>query len=386
MRSFQLISVIISLLFVQSAQSGDSALMPEAFFTVTLTYDNAGMSSNASVKKTGKVTDSQNLLAEQARKAMQILLLRLNGREQLITSSIGQDYIQNAQNWLSSYNIRPRIEDGVNVGQNIELHFDPARLKKAFKVQHIKLWAANQRPKTLVMGTLVQQGRLVKLDQEILDYRVDVDYRNYPRQLKLPITVAENPSKWVFPVESAPSDNRVQELLIASNHKNLLSFKLLALENNQYELTWFLFADNGSTIAHNMVKGENRQVLIRTMFKAVMQQYVKLSAVENVRKNHVYLNVHGITYGHQVNQLEATLKKQQPMIRNAQLISLQADNVQFDIEYQGDYQAVLNWIKNWSKVRFGQALSNQKIDVIVRPEHFQSQYNTQTQSNKSAEN
>ncbi|WP_029407816.1 DUF2066 domain-containing protein [Thiomicrorhabdus sp. Milos-T2] len=374
MRSFQLILVIISLLFVQSAQSSDSEFLPEAFFTITLPYDNVGInSSEPSVKKPVKVLDSKVLLAKQAQKAMQILLLRLNGREQLMASSVGQDYIKNAQNWLSSYNIKPRVEDGVNVGQNIELHFDQARLKKSFKKHHIKLWAANQRPQTLVMGTLVQQGRLVKLDQEILDYRVDVDYRNYPKQLKLPITVAENPNKWVFPIESAPLDTRVQEVLIASNHKNLLSFKLLALENKQYELTWFLFAINGSTLAHNETKGKNRQALMHDMFKAVMQQYVKLSAVKNVRKNHVYLNVHGVTYGQQVNQLEAELKKQQPMIRNAQLTSLQTDNVQFDIEYQGDYQVLLNWIKNWSKVGFGQALSNQEIDVFVRPEHFQPQ-------------
>lgn len=388
MRSFQLLLVIMSLLFVQQAQSDESAAMPEAFFKVTLPYDaisdvvplTAGNSGTGQVK-------SSDLLDSQTQAAMQILLLRLTGRKQLITSKVGQNYIQHAKSWLASYYIKPRMEDGVTVGQNIELHFDAVRLKKAFSDQHIKLWAVNQRPNTLIMGTFVQQGRLVKLNQEILDYRVDVDYRNYPQQYGLPVLIPEDRGQWVFPVEVNPRDSKVQEILVATNQQNLLSFKLVALGNAQYELSWYLFALNGSTIAHSQSTGSDRQMLMQAMFAAVMQEYVKLSAAESIRKNHLYLNVHNVTYGDQINQLEADLKSQQPMIRKADLVSVQVENVQFDIEYQGDYQAVLNWMKSWPKVSFVNALSNrQEVDVNALNQQFQPQFKNQSQLDNSAEN
>ncbi|BCN93671.1 hypothetical protein THMIRHAM_14560 [Thiomicrorhabdus immobilis] len=388
MRSFQLLLVIMSLLLVQQVQSDDSIAMPESFFKVTLPYDALPDAPLSTVEKGGVSTSkAKDLLANQTQAAMQVLLLRLTGRNQLIRSKIGQDYIQHAKNWLASYYIKPRMEDGVTVGQNIELHFDAERLKKSFSEQHIKLWAVNQRPKTLVMGSFVQQGRLVKLNQEILDYRVDVDYRTYPQQFGLPIAIPEDRGQWVFPVEVSPGDSKVQEILIAANQHNLLSFKLVALGNSQYELTWYLFALNGSNIAQNKLTGSDRQALMQEMFVAVMQEYVKLSAVESIRKNHLYLNVHQLTYGDQVNQLEADLTAQQPMIRKVALVKLQADEVQFDIEYQGDYQAVLNWMKSWSKVSVVNALSNrQEIDVNALYQHFHPQFNNKSQSDSSAEN
>ena len=369
MRSFNLLFVIISLFVVQQVQSADSAVMPESFFTVTLPYDAAlqpAQNENRVMKN--------DLLSTQAQKGMQILLMRLTGRTQLVTSKIGQDYIKNAKNWLASYYIKPRMEDGVAVGKNIELHFDTNRLKKAFSEQHIKLWAVTQRPKTLVMGTFVQQGRLDKLNQEILDYRVDVDYRDIPKQLGLPIAIPEERAQWVFPVEPNPSDSKVQEILVSANQPNLLSFKLVAVLNGKYELSWYLFALNGSTLAQNQSVGLDRQELMQTMFENVMRQYVKLSAVKNIRQNHLYLNIHQVAFGDQINQLEEELKQQQPMIRKVNLVSLQAGKVQFDIEYQGDYQNVLNWLKQWSQVQFVNALSNkQEIDVNVRYQLFEPQ-------------
>ncbi|MEA1987942.1 MAG: DUF2066 domain-containing protein [Pseudomonadota bacterium] len=369
MRSFNLLFVIMSLLVVQQVQSADSAVMPESFFTVTLPYDAVIQTSQK-----GNESINNDLLSTQTQKGMQILLMRLTGRKQLVASKVGQEYINNSKNWLASYYIKPRVEDGVAVGKNIELQFDSNRLKKAFSDQHIKLWAVTQRPKTLVMGTFVQQGRLEKLNQEILDYRVDVDYRDMPKQLGLPVTIPEERAQWVFPVEPNPSDSKVQEILVSTNQQNLLSFKLVALANGKYELSWYLFALNGSTLAQNESVGFDRQVLMQAMFEGLMQQYVKFSAVQNIRKNQLYLNIHQVAFGDQINQLEEELKQQQPMIRKVNLVSLQAGKAQFDIEYQGDYQNVLNWLKQWSKVQFVDALSNQQeIDVNVRYQFFKPQ-------------
>jgi len=356
--------------------------MPESFFTVTLPYDSALQS----VQKGNSVVKN-DLLSAQTQNGMQLLLMRLTGRPQLVASKMGQSYIKNAKNWLTSYYIKPRVEDGVAVGKNIELHFDSNSLKKAFSEQHIKLWAVTQRPHTLVMGTFVQQGRLEKLNKEILDYRVDVDYREVPEQLGLPITIPEERALWLFPVEPNSSDSKIQEILVGANQQNLLSFKLVALADGKYELTWHLFALNGSTIAQNEAVGLDRKVLMQTMFETVMQQYVKLSAVKNIRQNHLYLNIHQVAFGDQINALEEELKQQQPMIRKVNLVSLQAGKAQFDIEYQGDYQDVLNWLKQWTKVEFVNALSNkQEIDVNVRYQFFEPQLKYKAQPVTQPEN
>ena len=382
MRSFNLLFVIMSLFVVQQVQSADSAVMPESFFTVTLPYDSALQP----VQKGNSVVNN-DLLSAQTQNGMQLLLMRLTGRPQLVASKMGQSYIKNAKNWLASYYIKPRVEDGVAVGKNIELHFDSNSLKKAFSEQHIKLWAVTQRPHTLVMGTFVQQGRLEKLNKEILDYRVDVDYREVPEQLGLPITIPEERALWLFPVEPNSSDSKIQEILVGANQQNLLSFKLVALADGKYELTWYLFALNGSTIAQNEAVGLDRKVLMQTMFETVMQQYVKLSAVKNIRQNHLYLNIHQVAFGDQINALEEELKQQQPMIRKVNLVSLQAGKAQFDIEYQGDYQDVLNWLKQWTKVEFVNALSNkQEIDVNVRYQFFEPQLKYKAQPVTQPEN
>ena len=382
MRSFNLLFVIMSLFVVQQVQSADSAVMPESFFTVTLPYDSALQP----VQKGNSVVNN-DLLSAQTQNGMQLLLMRLTGRPQLVASKMGQSYIKNGKNWLASYYIKPRVEDGVAVGKNIELHFDSNSLKKAFSEQHIKLWAVTQRPNTLVMGTFVQQGRLEKLNKEILDYRVDVDYREVPEQLGLPITIPEERALWVFPVEPNSSDSKIQEILVGANQQNLLSFKLVALADGKYELTWYLFALNGSTIAQNEAVGLDRKVLMQTMFETVMQQYVKLSAVKNIRQNHLYLNIHQVAFGDQINALEEELKQQQPMIRKVNLVSLQAGKAQFDIEYQGDYQDVLNWLKQWTKVEFVNALSNkQEIDVNVRYQFFEPQLKYKAQPVTQPEN
>jgi len=378
MRSFHLLFALLSLFVTQQVFSADSDIMPNHFFTVVLPYDAV---ENAPALTTSKNALPESFLERQMQKGMEILLLRVTGRKQLLTSSVGQTYIRQAKNWLGSYYIKPRVEDGVEIGKNIELNFDVKMLKAAFGKQHIKLWAANQRPSTLVMGSYVQQGRLEKLSEEILDYRIDVDYRQYPKLLGLPTSVPEERKRWVFPVESTSDRSKIQEILLSQNQQNLLSFKLLAKPSGLYELDWYLFSLNGTVLVNNRETSRNRQALLQNMFELVMQQYLKRSVVQNIRKNQFYLNVNQIAFANQINEIEEALKAQQPMIRKVRLSTLSAGRVQFDIEYQGSYQGVLNWIKNWPKVTFVNALeSKQEIDVNVYYQRFKPELKYKAQS------
>ncbi len=373
MRSFHLLFILLSLLVSQTAYSASSDVMPDSFFTVVLPYDRPEMNDGKALTSSTNAVHA-NLLNKQMQEGMKILLLRLTGRKQLLESKIGQNYIKQAKNWLGSYYIKPRMEDGVAIGKNIELNFDALRLKNAFNKQHIKLWAANQRPSTLVMGTYVQQGRLEKLNQEILDYRIDVDFREYPKLLGLPVFIPDERGKWVFPVEPSLDRTKIQEILLSQNQQNLLSFKLLAKSNGVYELSWYLFSLNGSTLVKSTEESRDRQKLLNNMFEAVMYQYLKKSAVQSTRKNHFYLNVNQVAFADQINDMEKELKSQQPMIRKVNLVTLSAGKAQFDIEYQGSYDHVLNWLKNWPKVTFVGALPNkQEIDVNVHYQRFMPQ-------------
>jgi len=364
MRSFKLIFAILSLLLSQQVQSidKDADIMPLGFFTVTLPYEVGDLKNGVS---------QEEKIAPFRQEAMQTLLMRLTGRKQLLSSQVGQDYINNAKAWLAGYKIKPRMEDGVAVGQYVEFRFDAPRIKASFVSKHIKLWPKAFRPFTLVMGSFVQQGRLEKLDQEILNYRIDVDYRDYPQALGLPVYIPENDKQWVFPVEPANNFSLIQELLLTHNQQNLLSFKLRAMQSGQYELSWYLFTASGSVLDNDIQTGGDRQTLLKNMFENTMNQYVKQSAVKAVRKNRLYLTVNQVAFGDHVNLLEETISAQQPMISRIQLTELQAGKAIFAVDYQGDYQTVVNWLKNWRMTVFvGEQSANKNVQVNINHQYL----------------
>ncbi|MDX1353283.1 MAG: DUF2066 domain-containing protein [Thiomicrorhabdus sp.] len=380
MRSLHLLLGILSLLVLPLSSYASLVVMPQNFYTVTLPYDNAVNSADVTQANTPQ---NLPLLTQKTRQGMRILLLRLTGQTRLVDSKVGQNYIEQAQDWLATYNIKARQEDGVTVGQNIEMTFDEARLKSSFAQHHIKLWAHSQRPKTLVMGSFVQQGRLVKLNTEILDYRVDVDFRTYLAMIGLPVLIPDDRDSWVYPVEPERLYTQIQEVLLSHNQQNLLSFKLLAKGQGEYELAWYLFSTSGRTLAKQVLTGADRQVLMTQMFETVMQQYVKLAAVKNIRKNHILIHVDQITFGDQVNQLEQELQAQQPMIRKANLVSLSAGTAQFDIEYQGELQSVLNWFNSWNKLQFvNLSADKQELKASAVYSNFKPQYKIKDDSDE----
>lgn len=381
MRSFHQLLVILGLLAMSLNSWANSAVMsavmPQAFFSITLPYDEE---LDGVKTPSDKNTNANSLLSQKAQQGMRTLLLRLTGQQRLLNSKIGQNYIQKADSWLASYNFKARQEDGVTVGQNVELNFDETRLKKSFEENHIKLWSAFERPKTLVMGSFVQQGRLVKLNTEILNYRVDVDFRDYPKTLGLPVYIPDENTGWIYPVDPEHGYARIQEALLSHSQQNLLSFKLLAKGKGQYELVWYLFSLSGKTLLKDSYYGQDRQALMQQMFESVIQQYVKLAAVKNIRKNHILINVNQLKYADEVNQLEQDLKSQQPMIRSADLISLSAAGAQFDIEYQGDLQSVLDWLKSWNKIQFvSLSADKQELDVNAIEQSFKPQFQNKTE-------
>ena len=356
MRSLQLLLVTWMVLMGHGVSASNSTPIPPEFYLVTLPFDEADQSDQAR-------------LNEKAQQAMQILLMRLTGRNQLLESPLGQRYITESKKWLANYHIKPRLEDGVAIGKNIEFNFDAARLKKAFAEQHVKLWPSALRPKTLIMGSFVQQGRLQKLTQETLNYRIDVDFRSQPERLGLPIWIPDQADNWVFPVEPEGSRSAIQEPLITHDLDYLLSFKLSAKGHRQFHLDWMLFALSGRSVDQGSMQGEDRQKLFERLFYQVAERYLKQSVVKTIRKNHLSLSINQLNSGDLLTELEAKLAAQQPMIKRVDLVSLQAGMAQFDIEYQGEWQTVLNWLQSWPRVVFVGETGEEARSITVNVDH-----------------
>lgn len=379
MRTLQLFLAFFLLSLVQVTHAVQSTAVPASFFEVTLPFEREPNQTE------------QALFDEQIKQAMSLLLLRLTGQPRFVESGVGQRYIQQANGWLTNFNVKPRFEDGVEVGKNIAYRFDANRLTQAFVKQYVKLWPLAERPKTLVMGSFVQQGRLQKLKSELLDYRLDIDFRGFLEKIELPYYVPETDENWIFPVEPEATRTLIQQHLMANTQQNLLSFKVLthntepqantnenktkeiaevsgvkAKAKHRYTLEWYLFALSGATKQKAILNGDDLQSLMQQMFSTVAQIYVKQGAVKAVKKNHILLNVSFINSAENIAQLEKALQAQQPMIRKAQLQQLKGTTAQYDIEYQGDLTDVLNWLENWPLVVFVGETADKTISVNMK--------------------
>ena len=355
MRSLQLIVACFILLFINPLKAANSIVLPDEYFQVVVPYDAVE----------GKT--KQELLETQSSKAMKILLLRLTGQKRLVDSGLGQKYLNQSLGWLANYNIKPRFEDGVAVGKLVQFNFDKKRLQAAFEKQNVNMWSHRVRPSTFIMGAVIQSGRLQKLTDEVLNYRIDVDFRDQLDQLKMPYQLPANTNNWVFPV--APSNSRgiIQEQLLANEKDSLLSFTFSIKAQQNYELEWFLFNTSGVTLNSQVVKGKDRRTLFDNMFSEVMQLYVKQNAVQMVRKDHVLLSLSEVISGNQIDQLLKELQAQQPMVKQAQLFSISKETTVFDIEFQGNPETLLSWLKNWSKISLLSQQGENAYHAVANP-------------------
>ena len=370
MRTLQLLTAFLALLTFQTSYAVQTGMIPDAFFSVSLPYEK--QEEQKKPEKHDNQTE-KTLLNEKAEEAMEVLLLRLTGQKRFVNSVLGQRYIKQASSWLAHYNIKPRYEDGVEVGKNVQFNFDAVRIKHAFAKQYVKLWAVQTRPKTLVMGSFVQQGRLLKLTAEPLSYRVDIDFRNYPEAIELPYYVPNSDEKWIFPVEPETTRTIIQENLIASDQQNLLSFKLSSTttsangENSiNYTLDWFLFDITGSVLHRESQSSNNQKELMKDMFAQLAQTYVKRGAAKAINKNQLILNVNRIYSADIIYEIEKQLKAQQPVIRSASLNQIKENSAQYTIEYQGDINDVLSWLKIWNLVNYLGQTDSQTVSVNIK--------------------
>ena len=359
MRSFCLLLLfcLSSLVFTAQASFsvGSQTEQTESFFKVTLPYE-------------GESSVNQTL-----EEAMAILLVRLTGQKQFLSSRVAQAYLKNPRAWLKTYNIVPRTEEGVLVGKNIMYSFLEKKLRKEFHQRFVPIWPMHLRPKTWVLGSLEQGGTIVLLNDKTLQYRVDAEFRDYPKKIKLPISLPL--STWRFPENSNKIATVVQTILAKKNRNYLLRFQVQMENDNKNRLTWSLYDIEGYPVFFGEQLGGQISTLTEQMFDQVMAYYVELGELE-IHHNHVVLDpvlltIHNIMNVKKMAEFETLLKSKPDMIRSVELVSMQAGRVQYRIVPQMTYQKVVDWIESWPQTVFNQKKSkNRMIHLDMNSDAF----------------
>ena len=364
MRSFCLLVLFLWFGFVSSVYADGERVQSRDLFMVTLPYD-----GEASVEQT--LDD-----------AMALLLVRLTGQKSFLNSRVAQAYLKSPKSWLKTYDITPRLEDGVTIGKNIVYSFDEAKLRKEFHQRFVPIWPLASRPTTVVEGALVQGGDLIQLDQNVLQYRLDADFRAYPKKIRLPILLPVtqlNPllMRSDLPADSGKTNSVIQALLANLNQPFLLRFKVVINGSQTNHLTWALYNNMGEQVLAGEQQGQVILALMDQMFDQVATYYVERYKSSRqleegvLKKQPILLNIHNITQLEEAMFFERLLTEQPKMIRSVTLVSMQAGQVQYRITPQMSYQAILNWIQRWPQsVLVDSFPAKQIIELDVNPELF----------------
>ena len=374
MRTFSLFALLLLVSALSSVQASpltnNKVLNSADFFTVVFPYDEAVQQAAAEngLDEKGARNSALNTMIG---RGMNVLLVRLTGQKAFLMTETGQDFLSRPRAWLRTYDITPRVEEGVQVGQNIVLRYSERKIRKTLKAAEVSIWPIKSRSTTLVMGSLVQKGELLKLTQENMRYRLDVEFRDDAKLMMLPISLPESTSRWVFPVASSSVVDRVQETLARTDHDYLLSFKLITKGPSKQVLVWNVYSDAGDIILHGQFDGDNRQALMLGMFEQVMARYVEIDSEQSLSVNQFILNVHSVFDTKQIQAFEELFRKQVPMIRSSQLLSVQAGTAQFKVTYQGERRKLLKWILSWEQANLIQDMPDLgMIDVKINLDYF----------------
>ncbi len=359
MRSFCLLLLfcLSSLAFTAQASFsvGSQTEQMESFFKVTLPYE-------------GESSVNQTLV-----EAMAILLVRLTGQKQFINSRVAKAYLKNPRAWLKTYNIVPRTEEGVLIGKNIVYTFLGDKLRQEFHQRFVPIWPMHLRPKTWVLGSLEQGGTVVQLNDETLLYRVDAEFRDYPKKIRLPISLPL--STWSFPEDSKKIATVVQTILAKRNQDYLLRFQVQMKGDKKNRLTWSLYDVEGHPVVLGELLGGQISALTEQMFNQVMAYYVELGELgthhNRVVLEPILLTIHNIMNVQKMTEFEKLLKSKPDMIRSVELVSMQAGRVQYRIVPQMTYQKVVDWIESWPQTVFNRKKSkNRMIHLDMNSDDF----------------
>ncbi|WP_319557740.1 DUF2066 domain-containing protein [Thiomicrorhabdus sp.] len=379
MRSFQQFVFLVFLFVVQNAQAQTLSTQIDSFYEVTLPYDKSAFAQvpfGLQNHDVNAVVSVDSLSQE----AMKILLSRLAANDSLLNSELGRQTITGSKTWLKSYFFKARKEEGVTVGQDIEFVFDGERLFRMLKQNKAAVWSPLNRPSTLIMGSFVQAGHVFKLDQQALRYREDLPLTVYPQWFGLPAGFPPNQNNWILPIRDGNPPRIIQETLLASDQSYLLSFKLVEKNSRLFALEWMLFSKSGQLVAHSRHRGDNARTLLNLMFKHLAYRYRQLTQTKKTEEwGSLNIVVHDLKSERTLKLLQKRLSSQQSEITSIQLQSVNAEGARLVVNYNGSYQNLVNWIKQWPELgSLHERRSYNQIDILLSSELSEEPQGTTT--------
>lgn len=288
--------------------------------------------------------------------SMRDLLVRVVGGEAALSHPKAEDYIQKARQWVKSYQVENREVDGVVVGQKLVVQFDQNRLLKDFQRDGIQVWPLSERPNTLLIGQWEQQGLEVNLSDESLQYRVDLDYRDYANLLALFMKQPEkeadfrgiNPERLV---SRSQLNNDLSEMANSAGADYVLVFKADVIGEIS-SLVWSLYElETGERVLQSDETGEGFLSLLQGSFDSLLELYSRPYREGADSYGLMSLTVEAMPSYEALVEMERFLKQLRPALNEVTLVEVDAENVRFDIFYQGRYSNVVKLMEGVPNLR-----------------------------------
>lgn len=289
--------------------------------------------------------------------AMQNLLVRLMGGDQILSHQAAQAYLNSPRRWVKSFQLENREADGVVIGKKWVVEFDRERLLAQFHKDDIHIWPIANRPKTLMIGWWYQQGLKVTLSQESLQYRVDLDYRDYARLLALDVGVPALDANYVGLPESLDltTDSLAWDLLAAQaeGYDYILMLKADVI-GDVTRLDWVLYSSrNGEKLVADELIGEAFLPLAESVFQRMMTRYSQGYRDAIGHLSLIQLDIKSITHFNQLERFEQFLSRLKPTVTEIRLLEVDGQTARYELTYQGYYSDLMLLLEQTPGVEWG---------------------------------
>lgn len=298
------------------------------------------------------------------------LLVRLSATPDINNTVAGRVFLQNPRSWLESYNYRPVMSEGVEIGQKIIFNFNQSLVSKFLQNNNITIWHFQQRPKTLVFGSQKLGGTVTNIKSSNINNLPTLDFRTISKQLALPIktpTIKVSDNLWVTPQAqiSANTLARLSNLFLADY---ILTFQeYIALTGNK-TFNWKLYSANGSLVLRG--KESNRLAIknIENMFSRLLSFYAKPYLKQSLITNSVTLTISAVDEFIKFATIKKELQNISAITQRVRLTRLENNAAIFNIQFNGSLSDLLSQINRIDNLTvLSDAFSQANITAVWLP-------------------
>lgn len=355
-------------------------------------------------QQTGEAVTLPSLDA-QLKEGVAKLLIRLTGNRQVVYQSAYRPFLRAPKKWLKQYYFKPRLEEGVQVGQDLVLVFDRQRILQQFQKTGLIIWPYELRPKLLVVGEYEVAGVKVLLDQPGLEQHLNLDFRPVANELGLPVklmapshttlnktmdeSVLLSTWMWQTPETFQQVLPDLQSLLAKNAVEGVVLFALKPVKIPQgqggYQLTYELYGQKFAVLPEHTLNeivlpktltGTELKKLYQRMFSEVAEYFSAPYRAQASVLGEVLLTVVASEKAEQsftpeqVFKIEQTLQDLKPTLHDAKLVQLNTQIMQFEMTYQGRFERMLEVLVQKSQLYLvsADALTGEVKMQLTKPE------------------